>query len=155
MRRLARTVGLSRQSVHYYFGTIEDIFVEILRSQAGEVRNRAFKSFESGNPLRVIWEFRRATSAMTSELMAMAIRSETIRTEMASYMDELTSISIAAVEDFARRNALDLPAPPEVVVTVLTNLSYTVALGKQLGATVGHEATIDAVERWLRDIEHS
>lgn len=151
--RLAKTAGLSRQSVHYYFGTIEDVFIEILRAQTAEVKKRALESFATGNPLRVIWQFRRATSAMTSELMAMAIRSETIRSEMAKSMDELTGISIAAVEDYARKNAVVFPVPVEAVVLALTNLSYSLALGRELGATMGHEATIDAVEQWLEGIE--
>ncbi|MCB2059564.1 MAG: TetR/AcrR family transcriptional regulator [Novosphingobium sp.] len=153
--RLAKTVGLSRQSVHYYFGTIEDIFIEILRSQAAEVKRRALESFAAGNPLRVIWEFRRATSAMTSELMAMAIRSEAIRTEMARSMEQLAGVSVAAVEDYARRNSVEFPVPAEVVAFVLTNMSYAIALGRELGATAGHEATIDAVEQWLAKFDRN
>ncbi len=151
--RLAKELGLSRQSVHYYFGTIDEIFVEIIRRQTEEVKSRTAASFESGNPLRTIWNFRRATSAVTAELMAMAQRSEVIRTTLVQSQNELTELSIRAVAKYADGLEHDLPASPAAMAVILTSISYTVSNGRELGATVGHGETIEAIEGWLDEID--
>lgn len=153
--RLAKSVGLTRTSVHYHFGTLEDIFVEILDLQSNEVERRTREAFDGRNPLRVIWEFRRATSALTSELMAMAQRSPRIRERVATSMETLNRISIEALEVYAAQPGVVLPAPPPVIATILRSISFTVAVGRDMDITVGHEETIQYIEQWISKLEEA
>lgn len=153
--RLADEVGLSRQSVHYYFGTIEDIFVEIIRFQHEEMIERAKAALRTGNPIRQIWEFRREISSFASEILAMAGRSDIIRQELKRSIDELTDLSASATIAYAETNDITLPMPAEALVVILTSLSYTLALGREFQITNGHEQTVAVIEDWLQSIEKS
>jgi AcrR family transcriptional regulator len=154
MGRLARSVGLTRPSVHYYFGTIEDVFVEILRTRHEEVRQRTLRGLDDNDAiLREIWNFRRAADAVTLEFMAMALRSEKIRAELSKATDELLTIAAQGLEAYAARQGIALPVPAIAMATILRALSYNVAMGKVMGATAGQQETIAAVEAWLNDLE--
>jgi AcrR family transcriptional regulator len=154
MGRLARSVGLTRPSVHYYFGTIEDVFVEILRTRHEEVRQRTLRGLDDNDAiLREIWNFRRAADAVTLEFMAMALRSEKIREELSKATDELLTIAAQGIAAYADRKGIALPVPAIAMATILRALSYNVAMGKVMGATAGQQETIAAVEAWLSDLE--
>lgn len=154
MGRLAKAVGLTRPAVHYYFGTIEDIFVEILRKQQEEVRKRTASSFENiDNPLRSIWNFKRATNPLSLEFQAMAIRSDRIRQEMSRSMEELFTITTSSIEKFVEERNLSLPIPVEALTAILRSLSYSVAMGRVLGSEVGHKELIKTVEDFISKIE--
>jgi AcrR family transcriptional regulator len=154
MGRLAKSAGLTRPSVHYYFGTIEDIFVEILRTRQEEVRRRTLRGLDDNDAiLREIWNFRRAADAVTLEFMAMALRSPKIRDELSKATDELLTIAARAIDAYAKRNGVALPAPAIAIATILRALSYNVAMGKVMGAAVGQQETIDVVEGWLSGFE--
>src|ERR1700741_4149160 len=74
-RRLAEKVGLKRQIVHYYFRTMEDLLLAVIRHYGEQGLARFAEAFSSHAPLRVIWETRADASATTFAFMAMATHS--------------------------------------------------------------------------------
>src|SRR5579862_3246190 len=80
--RLAERFGLKRHIVHYYFRTIEDLLIAVMRRESERVRRLITKELESQEPLTMIWERCRAITATTSELLALAPHRKAIRIEI-------------------------------------------------------------------------
>src|SRR5882757_4099464 len=56
-RRLASRVGVSNQLVHYYFSTMDDLFVALLRRRAEVITRYLIQVLARGQPVRAHGEF--------------------------------------------------------------------------------------------------
>src|SRR3954447_7710229 len=54
-RRVGAKAGLSPQLVHYYFRTMDDLFLEVFRRRADEGLARFERAIESRPTLRTVW----------------------------------------------------------------------------------------------------
>jgi TetR/AcrR family transcriptional regulator len=73
-RRVAAEAGLNRALVHYYFHTMDDLFVALLRHQAEQGLATQAKALKSDQPLWALWDLYRGTdgTAITMEFVALA-----------------------------------------------------------------------------------
>src|SRR3954447_11200506 len=55
-RRIAAKAGLKPQLVHYYFRTMDDLFLEVYRRRADEGLARFARTAASDAPLRALWD---------------------------------------------------------------------------------------------------
>lgn len=58
-RNLAEKVNLKRQIVHYYFHTMDDVFIAVIRKNAERLRARLDEVMRSDEPLRALQELNR------------------------------------------------------------------------------------------------
>ena len=149
-RRLAAEVGLKRQIVHYYFGTIEDLLIAVIRSSIDKVHARVKRALESDEPLRVIWEMGTQVTPTIFEFSAMAIRSEAIRIEMKRYMEEFHRLQARALARHLQLRGIEPAIPPIATAILINSISHTLAVEKALGVCEGHSETRAIVENWLR-----
>src|SRR5512139_237451 len=56
-RRVAARAGLKPQLVHYYFRTMDDLFLALVRRGAEQNLERQTRALASAQPLRALWEF--------------------------------------------------------------------------------------------------
>ena len=56
-RRVAERAGLKPQLVHYYFRTMEDLFLEVFRRRAEEGLGVLRTALKSPQPLWALWRF--------------------------------------------------------------------------------------------------
>src|SRR5215208_3844379 len=75
-RRVADRAGLKPQLVHYYFRTMEDLFLEVFRRRAEEGLAVLTTALESPQPLWALWRFSTQPDAtrLTMEFMGLADR---------------------------------------------------------------------------------
>lgn len=149
-RRLAEDLGLKRQIVHYYFGTIEDLIVAVIRRSVGKLHDRVRQELESDEPLRVIWQLGDVVSTALFEFSAMAMRSKAIKVEMKHYMDEFRRIEAQAVTRHLKLRGITSAIPPVAIAIVINSVAYTLAAEKALDVTEGHAETKALMEDWLR-----
>src|SRR5882757_3323574 len=98
-RRVADRAGLKPQLVHYYFRTMEDLFLEVFRRRANEGAERQARALASDHPVRALWEFNvdpRGT-ALTMEFIALANHRKVIRAEIARYAEQFRMQQIEAL----------------------------------------------------------
>lgn len=152
-RRLADTVGLKRQIVHYYFRTIEDVFVAVIQREGQDTRQRIASALETGNPLRAIWRLANSAKPKTFELIAKAKRAEAVRAELQRYTEEFHAMSVRALERYLDERQLQLPVAPAAAVTLMVAVSQMIASEEMLEVSSGHDETRSAVEDWLQSIE--
>jgi TetR/AcrR family transcriptional regulator len=155
-RRVANEAGLKPQLVHYYFRTMDDLFLSVLRRRAEETLERYARAVASDRPLRALWALTTDPrgAAFTMEFAALANHRKAIRAEIASYAERVRQMQIEALARVL--DGAGLPAdmwPPVVVLQAMTGIAQVIALEEALGITTGHDETLAFVERHIDDLE--
>ena len=88
-RRVADTAGLKPQLVHYYFRTMEDLFLAVFRRRAEEGLGVLTTALESPQPLWALWRFSTMPEAtrLTMEFMGLANHRKALRAEIVYYAE--------------------------------------------------------------------
>jgi AcrR family transcriptional regulator len=155
-RRLANKAGLKPQLVHYYFRTMEDLFLEVFRRRAEEGLRVQAQALQSAQPLWALWRFGTdpAFTRISMEFMALANHRKEMRAEIAYYAECFREEQRQAVTAALQRYGVDGNDMPPVVWTVLmTSLSRMLVLEQAIGMSGGHAETMELVENYLRRLE--
>jgi TetR/AcrR family transcriptional regulator len=155
-RRVAARAGLKPQLVHYYFRTMDDLFIEVFRRRADENIARFEREIEADCSLATMWRFsadpRGAT--FTIEFAALANHRKVIRAELARYAERFRT---AQLEALGRVLAADRIAavgmPPTAVLLLLTGVTQVMGLERGLGVTAGHKETVAFIEQAIARLE--
>jgi AcrR family transcriptional regulator len=155
-RRLAERAGLKPQLVHYYFRTMEDLFLEVFRRGAEKGLKKQVRALESPQPLWALWRLGTdpAASRITMEFAALANHRKSMRSEIAHYAERFREEQWRTLAKALARYDADADAMPPIVWSVLfTSLSTVLVMEKELGMSLGHAETVEVVERYLRRLE--
>ncbi|HUH70920.1 MAG TPA: TetR/AcrR family transcriptional regulator [Mycobacterium sp.] len=155
-RRLANKAGLKPQLVHYYFRTMEELFLEVFRRRAEEGLQIQAQALNSPQPLWALWRFGTdpAFTRISMEFMALANHRKEMRAEIAYYAERFRDEQRQAVTAALHRYGVDSQDVPPVVWTVLmTSLSRFLVLEQAIGMSGGHAETLELVESYLRRLE--
>jgi AcrR family transcriptional regulator len=155
-RRVAAKAGLKPQLVHYYFRTMDDLFLEVFRRRADANLARLERAVEADGSLRSLWRLNADPrgAAFTTEFVALANHRKAIRAEIARYAERYRAAQLAAL-----RSALEAEGvseerlPPIVALLLMTGLSQVLALEQGLGVTAGHDTTAAFVEQVIGRLE--
>jgi AcrR family transcriptional regulator len=151
-RRVAARAGLKPQLVHYYFRTMDDLFLALVRRGAELNLERQETALASTQPLRALWELSTdpAGIVLTVELFALANHRKAVRAELVAYAERFRQRQAEALDGILERYRIDADElPPAAAPVVMTGLSRIIGLEKALGLTTGHDELRALVERWL------
>ncbi len=155
-RRVAAEAGLKPQLVHYYFRTMDDLFLEVFRRRATADLARFERAIAADGSLRNLWRLNadQRGAAFTMEFVALANHRKAIRAEIARYAERFRAAQVEAVRAALDRHGVpEDELPPLVGLLIMTGLSQVLALEKALGVTAGHDTTIAFVERAIAGLE--
>ncbi len=154
-RRLAERAGLKPQLVHYYFRTMDDLFLAMFRRRAEQGLQVQAQAVKSPQPLWALWKFGTDPTAtrITMEFAALANHRKSLRAEIAYYAERFRQGQIEAVSTALARYDVDDEVPPVVWSVLFTSLSTVLVMEQELGMSAGHAETLELVERFLRRIE--
>jgi TetR/AcrR family transcriptional regulator len=155
-RRVAARAGLKPQLVHYYFRTMDDLFLAVFRRRSEEGLKRQAEALASARPLWALWKFNTDPSAatITMEFIGLANHRKVIRAEIAHYAERFRRAQLEAMPRLMERYRLPPDAPPPAALIVLmTSVSRVVMLETALGLSTGHAETLEFIERHLLRIE--
>jgi AcrR family transcriptional regulator len=155
-RRVGAEAGLKPQLVHYYFRTMDDLFVEVFRRRAEENLVRVERAVAADPSLRTLWQLNADPrgAALTVEFVALANHRKAIRAEIARYAERFRAAQLDAVTAALARDGVTAEAmPPIVALLMMTGLSQVMSLERALGVTTGHDAAVSFVERSLARLE--
>lgn len=159
-RRVGARAGLKAQLVHYYFRSMEELFIEVFRRRAEESLGRAERAVAEDCSLHRIWEMNADPrgAAFNIEFVALAKHSPAIRAEVARYAGRYRTMQLDSL-----RRALDAAAdpaggstdslPPVVALLLMTGLTQVMSLEQALGVTAGHDETLGFVAALLDRLE--
>lgn len=155
-RRLANKAGLKPQLVHYYFRTMEDLFLAVFRRRAEEGLQAQAQLLQSAQPLWALWRFGTAPAftRISMEFMALANHRKEMRAEIAYYADRFREEQRQVVAVALQRYQVDTDfVSPAVFTVLMTSLSRFLVLEQSMGMSGGHAETIEFVETQLRRLE--
>jgi len=151
-RRVAAIAGVRSALVYYYFPTMDDLFLAVLRAGADASLARMREALTADDPLRVLWEINSDSrlTGLNTEFMALANHRKSIGAELKAYAERIRDIETAAVTVALRAHGVDLDAyPPVVVAMLLTQMARSLCNEGAIGVTNGHEQFRAFVERYL------
>lgn len=155
-RRLAIKTGLSHQIVHYYFRSMEELFLAVIKRACENRIDYFLRSMDDEQPLWTQWEQFNEQGGVQLEMeyMVLANRYPAVREELSSYRQKFRNIQIECLRNLFLRYQLDDPRySPQVIAVFMSSVSRTMALEISLGATVAHTETRDFIQNFLVEIE--
>ena len=155
-RRVAEKAGLKPQLVHYYFRTMDDLFLAMFRRRAEEGLEVQAQALDSPQPLWALWRFSIDPGAtrFTTEFMGLAAHRTVLRDEIAHYAERFRDEQTRAIKALLRRYRIDsLDVPPVVWTIFATSVSRVMVMEQGLGMSAGHTEVVEFCETWLRRLE--
>src|SRR5262245_60443313 len=117
-RSVAAAVGIQAPLVHYYFSTIDDLFVAVLQRRAGRNVPRMADALASPEPLRAWWALAsdpRGT-ALFVELLAAANHRPGLKAEVGQIAREVRRMQMEALDTVLDEYGIDPEVfPPPLV----------------------------------------
>ena len=97
-RRVAERAGLKPQLVHYYFRTMDEMFIEVFRRRAKQGLDAQAHALASAQPLWALWDFGTdpASTQLTMEFMGLANHRKALRAEIAFYAERFREQQVQA-----------------------------------------------------------
>ncbi|APE16151.1 TetR/AcrR family transcriptional regulator [Mycolicibacterium pallens] len=141
-RRVATKAGVKQALVYYYFPTMDDLFLAVLRSGAEVALEQLRKVLTEEDPLRALWRINSdpRQTVMSTELMALANHRKVIGAELRNFAERVRDIETAAVTMSLRSYGVDLEAYPPVVISMLVaQIARSVGNENAVGLTRGHD----------------
>ena len=155
-RRVAKDVGVTPALVHYYFPTLDDLFLEVLRRRAKQQLERQERHLTSPQPLRALWGVSsdQAGTALLMEFMALSNHRKSIRSELAEFAEAFRRNQLESLTGQLDEYGFDPDeVPPEVLLVAIAGISRAIVMEQALGMTTGLTETIAFVEKHLDRIE--
>jgi AcrR family transcriptional regulator len=155
-RRVAARADLKPQLVHYYFRTMDDLFIELFRRRADRDIEGFERAVAADGSLRNLWRMNtdQRGAAFTIEFVALANHRKAIKKEIARYAERFRAAQLDAIgAALAAGGVPKQQLSPIVALLLMTGLSQVLALEDALGITTGHDETRAFVERTLAQLE--
>ncbi|GFG72781.1 TetR/AcrR family transcriptional regulator [Mycobacterium botniense] len=154
-RRVAARAGVRPGLVHYYFPSMDDLFVAVLRAGAETTLQRQRQALAGDQPLHALWRLNSTQGAqLMLEFMALANHRKAIRREIAAYAQRYGDMEAAALAEAMRAHGVDMTEfPPVVMSMILTSLARIMLLEQSLGIDRGHAAVHAFIGRYLDRFE--
>ncbi len=154
-RQVASRAGLKTQLLYYYYRTMDDLILALVRRVNERRVARFHEIMASPNPLRGLWALNSDPSGavMSSELSSMASHREAIRTEIVRFAQQFRAMQIEAVTRLlAERQGFEgsgFEKSGAGIVMIAVALARAIVTESALGLTEGHSEALAIVEAML------
>ena len=155
-RSVAAKAGVAAGLVQYYFPSLDDLFVAVLRQGTDRVIEGLEAASRSERPLRSLWEYanNRTGTALLMEFMALANHRPIVGDAIGQGGERVRRAVVEAVSARWAGYGLDEDElPPPALVFMLGAIPRMVHLEEGLGTFTGHAETVAMVERFLDRVE--
>jgi TetR/AcrR family transcriptional regulator len=155
-RRVAAEADLKPQLVHYYFRTMDDLFLEVFRRRADANVERLERLLADGPTLQALWAMNADPrgAAFMVEFTALANHRKPIRKEVARYAERFRALQQDALASaLARAGVAEAQMPPMVALLLMTGLGQVLGLERLVGVKTGHAETFAFIEQAIALME--
>ena len=155
-RKVANAAGLGSKLLHYYFKTMDDLFIAAFERRENWHLACFARAMTSNTPLRAIWNLGvdAASSKLNLEFNALACHRPLVR-EVIARSAARDRISVAAaLRSILQRHGMDeVLYPPKVLAMVMAGLARALATERALGTDDGHAEALAYVDQLLQRLE--
>jgi AcrR family transcriptional regulator len=161
-RRLAEEAGANQGLVHYYFGSMDELFVQVLERFTERLVARQREMYVAEVPFidkwRTAWRLQNEDleagySKIWMELQALSWSHPELRPRIARVNAEWRGVLRDAFERAAREYGLDEEFPVDALVAMTMTFGQGYAIERLEGIDEGHEQLLGWIERWLERLE--
>jgi AcrR family transcriptional regulator len=155
-RRVAEKAALKPQLVHYYFRTMDDLFLAAFRRRAEQGLEVQAQVLQAPQPLWALWRFSTdpAATAITMEFIALANHRKALKAEISYYAERFREEQRKALTTILDRyDVARVKISPLVWSVLMTSVSRVLVIEQALDMSAGHRETVEIVESYLRHIE--
>jgi AcrR family transcriptional regulator len=158
-RRLAREARVNHGLVHYYFGSVENLLVQVLErfTERQIARQRAMYAAD----IPFIEKWRQAMRYLVSEdveyekiwleLQALAWNRPELHERLAYINEEWRTVLLEAFE--APHREYGIPMPLDALVSLVVTFNEGIILERLSGITTGHAELLGWIDGWLEQRE--
>jgi AcrR family transcriptional regulator len=148
--RIADIVGLKRPIVHYYFRTIEELIVAVLRRRESVVVQMLEEALHSDQPLNVFKTVSDPKAAAAiHDMSAFALRSDTIREVGRQCLETVIALQTRALELELKKRKITAKVSPAAIAMFISVLNQALAANRILGMTDDQPELADIVREML------
>lgn len=161
-RALAEKAGVNNGLVHYYFGSMEEVFLQVLERFTERLIERQRAMYAAEGPFiekwRTAWNYQEVDiedgySKIWLELQTMAWNYPELQERIRKVDDEwrgvLTEAFTKALDDYGVSDEF----PPKAMVALVMTFAQGFALERLSNIEEGHQELLDWIEAWLVDLE--
>jgi TetR/AcrR family transcriptional regulator len=158
-RRLAREARVNHGLVHYYFGSVENLLVQVLERFTERLIARQRAMYAADIPFIEKW--RQAMRYLVSEdveyekiwleLQALAWNRPELHERLAHINEEWRTVLLEAFE--APHREYGIPMPLDALVSLVVTFNEGIILERLSGITTGHAELLDWIDGWLEQRE--
>ncbi len=155
-RRVAAKAGVKPALVHYYFPTMDELYLAVFRRGAAIYLERQQEALASDRPLHAFWDtlIEPKDTRLLLEFMGLANHRKEIRAEIAAWSDRWREQQITALNFIVREHDIDTNEfPPAALAVVIASIGRTLILEQGLGTHGGHDEAVALVNRFLDRFE--
>ena len=151
-RRIAARAGIRQPLVHYYFPTMDDLFLAVLHEGADVAIDQMRAALTDSNPLRALWALNSDSrrTVLNTEFMALANHRKSIGVELKAYAERVRDMEVAAVTLALRTHDIDLETYPPIVISMLiAQIARSLCNEDAVGVTLGHDEMRRYIEQQI------
>jgi AcrR family transcriptional regulator len=152
-RRVEAESGLK---LHYHFGTLDDLFIAVVRRRGDTTIARLADALSSDEPLRAWWRVvsERRGNVLLVELTAAANHRPAMQAEVATFAREARRLQIEALESLLDSYGIDDEVfPPALVAAAVQGLAFSMAHDQVAGFDTAHEEAAAAMAQLVDRLE--
>lgn len=163
VRRLAEESGANHGLVHYYFGSMEELFLRVLERFTDRLIQRQRAMYAADVPFITKWrtamryldvDLEAGYPKIWFELQAMAWNRPEMRKRVAHVNREWRAVLTEAFSGAMKEYGLDRRSfPVEAMVSLVITVNEGIMVERLSGVTDGQAELLGAIDRWLEMLE--
>lgn len=155
-RSVAAAVGIQAPLVHYYFATLDDLFVAVLQRRATRSVERMAAALLAPEPLRAWWELasdQRGTSLLI-ELLAAANHRPPLKAELGEVARQVRRMQVEVLDTLLAEYGIDAEVfPPVLIAATMQGLGFSTVQDLVAGYDTDPDQAMEAMGRLVDRLE--
>ena len=155
-RRVAAEAGVNAGLVYYYFGPMDNLFVEVFRRSAARMLGRQAEALASEQPLWALWDLIRdqTNTALNLEFLALGNHRKAVMDEMKDFSMRFRRLQFDGLSKVLVKYGVDTKLwPAEAVMLFMDGVARFMGEERTYGLNLGHAQAISVVERLIGELE--
>ena len=152
-RRVEAEAGLK---LHYHYGTLDDLFIAVVRRRGVSNVRLLAEALASDEPLRAWWRLasEKRGNTLLVELTAAGNHRPALQAEVAAFAREVRVMQIDALGTILDDYGIDRDEfPPALVAATIQGLAFAMAHDQVAGFDTAQDEATHAVDRLLDRLE--
>ncbi|TGD71323.1 TetR/AcrR family transcriptional regulator [Mangrovimicrobium sediminis] len=154
-RRLGQQSGVTATLVHYYFASMDDLFVSLYRQHAETTLARVRQALDTQQVPQVLWALNSdpIDGVLHVEFMALSNHRPAVREAMANYGEVYRKIQHNALKKYLKNNGIEPAMDPDLMITLMASTGLLLSLEQASGMTFGHRKTRRFIAELIDSLE--